>query len=560
MDAAAYPAGEAFPAQPEVPPALAKPAEPPPLEPGAKWKALPYKLRKTIENAASVAVLAIYFPPLIAWGCWANARFVAWRRPLAEEKLLVSDAITIGVVLALAFLIFAGYRYLRRVSPNKALLWDGIRGYYHKWRTHRNNARAAVVEMVADPALRPEKDVRTVASIGRDALVFGILAALFAIAAASLLACHLLGFFDKAEDVSEPLLPGEVFLLVTTLASVVLGLLAAAKAGGFVSAWRRFVFASAKRGVLGWWREFSTSDDWKRFASIRPAVTIRRSVLFALLLAALVWGTHACTVQVVSVGLARGHSRSNKYVFTICRLEPFSYFTVFECSPDREEYRIWAHDEFPNSRKRSFWGENNWYLANEIEKANREGFRRAQLIGWTGARMESEITRAVKDLGMVQRLGPVTADEFEVILETLDEKGFSYTRKDQDFTVQFNGRQSGIAIEKNSVWGCPNEIRVCQDDRRLIVLDSNKFREEYEVFDFSSNHWVVGSIRNTPLLSDEPETGPMMHLTFWLAVFALTWSILFAPLFFLRFTYDPDKERAQQAAAPSPAPAAPPST
>lgn len=565
MDGAAPPASEAFSAQPEAPSAPAKPAEPPPLEPGAKWKALPFKLRKRIANAAVLLVLSLYILPGFVWASWILSSLIDKRRPPPEAKLLAVDALIVLIVLGLGLLIHTGYSYLRYFAPNFALVRDGIRGYYHKWRTHRNNARTAIVEMVADPALRPEKDVRKVASVGRDVLVFGALSALFALAAASLAVCHALGVFETADSVSEPLLPGEVFLLVTTLATVVLGLLAVGKAGGFVSAWRRFLFASARRGVLGWWRTYREEEDWKRFVSIRPTFAFWRCTLFALLLPALVWGTHKCAIQVVSLGLVRGHSISNRFVFTICRLEPFTYFTVFECGPDRDQYRIWAHDKFPNSARRSFLSENNWYLANEIEKANREGFRRAQLIGWTGVRMESEISRAVKDLGMVRHLEPVTADEFEEILGSLDEKGFSCSRKGEDFTVQFNGRQTGYAIDKAGDWGCPNEIRACLDGRRLIVLDSNKFREEYEVFDFSKNHWAVGSIRNTPLPLDEPETGPMMDLSFWLAVFALSWSIVLAPLLFLRFTYDPDKERVKQAAAaaslpPAATPAAPPST
>lgn len=550
MDAAAQPAGEAFPATPETPP----------LEPGARWKVLPYKLRKKIEAAAGLVLVALYMPALVVWTCLAGEAFVAKRLPPPEAKLLVTDAVGTVLAVGLAFLVFAGYLYLRYVSPNKAVLWDGIRGYYHKWRTHRNNARSAVAEMAADPSLRPSSDVRQVASSGRDALVFGLLACVFGIAAICLLACDLLGFFQGADGSSEPYSPGEVFALVAFLASAVLGFFALGRGGAFVSAWRRFVFASAKRGVLGWWREFRATDDWKRFVSIRPTFAFRRCALFAILLIALVWGTHLAVQRVVAFECEHRYSDTKNYLFTVCRTEPFGHFSVFECGTERIHYRISAKPEYPDAETLARWSDGTWYSANALDAIQRRCFERAQVAGWTGARMEAEIAGAAKDLERVRRLQPVTEDEFEACLQGVRAPGFSFARQDDGFVLKLNAQKKGYFFRN---WGSVDNqqtFRVLSDGERLVILDSNEYREELGVFDFAQGRLSLGSIREKPLRESTAHAFPWISLPAFLAVFALAWSILLAPLFFLRFTYDPDKERAKQNAAASPAPVAPPST
>lgn len=551
MDAAAHPAGKAFPVKPVAPPAL---------EPGAKWKALPYKLRKKIEDLPVVSSVLTIVMVVGLVALVAQLRLSTDNTPVqsGETRLLVFLTVTMTSFLLVAlFLNF--YCYTKYVKPYRAEILDGLRGYVVRWKRRWMEARRCAAVMAGDPALLPDQGKRTVKLWAVDALVFGGLAGLF------LGAAMLLDEFHRELDRSTdpPLVgtlpPAQALMVTALLAALVLGGWSVVKLARSVWAWRRWTYYASLRAGRRWWLDFKSSENWKQLSSIRPVGTVRRASVFAVLLALVVILSHFAARMAVDSSVR--WSLGNRVSLAACPTECFSWLYVRDFTRQGRDNCVSVTPHLPTLEEyfdgvlpSLFWW--TWYSEESYANFMEEQDARSKSMGWTEKTIGPIVARGKADIEELRALSPMGVDEFETLIAPLQADGVKVTRDKDRFAIQAQNLEASIHLKRGDT------CRAHVAGGVLSVLQTSKTSESYRSFDLANSVVLLGLIQaapRTPAKASLHPSGLMLALN--LLVIALAWSLLLAPCCFLKSTYDPDREREMQAAAaPATAPFSPPST
>lgn len=496
MDEAAHPAGEAFLAQPKAPSALAKPAEPPPLEPGARWKALPYKLRKRIENLpalvfmASIAALGAMLAVTLE-----TKRAGYWYLDKAALEAQISQLVGLTILLAALLFVVNFLVILHLVVPYWSAILDGTKGLVVKWVGRFADAWTRARGMTVEEALRPGGDVRAEKQRGADAAIFGALA--FAFLLVAILVEHFqrdLERLTEAQDVGG-LSPVQALSATVFLAGFVLGCFAVLKVARFGWAWRAWAMAVAKRALAWTWLEVKNHEFWKELASIRPAATLLRASIFVVLLALAVVLSHFTIRMAVDSSVRRSLGPTAN--LAVCATECFSWLHVRDftkkskrnsvsVTPHLTSPREYFEDAFPNLFR---W---NWYFEESYANFMEEQDSRSKGMGWTEKTIAPIVARGQADVEKLRALSPMGVDEFETLIASLQADGVKVTRDKDRFAFQAQNLEASIHLNREVT------CRARLAEGVLTVLQTSKTSESYRSFDFASSVVVLGLIQAAP--------------------------------------------------------------